>query len=325
MNPFDCDKRYEETMQTTPQSLNEQLTLRSQGFALDRDPQSFGELRRSADLAGDSAALRQRLAEDGYLYLPGYLDRAAVAEGRAEILRRLKILGALHPTAPMLDGVAHSEYRSTIQPALTRDNPPLDRVLYTGKLLALYEGLLGGPIRHFDYTWLRALAPGLGTTPHCDIVYMGRGTPRLFTAWVPFGDITLDVGGLMVLEGSHRQQARLKRYLTRDVDEYCSNQPRGAEVAAGQRLWEFDGALSKNPVSLRQKLGGRWLTSSKFSLGDVVTFGMATVHGSLDNQSDRIRLSTDSRYQLATEPADERWIGPNPIGHSRAGKRGRVC
>jgi len=109
------------------------------------------------------------------------------------------------------------------------------------------------------------------------------------------------------------------------VDEYCNNQPRGAEVAAGRRLWEFDGALSQNPVSLRKKLGGRWLTAPRFCMGDLVTFGMTTVHGSLDNQSDRIRISTDSRYQLASEPADERWIGPNPVGHGQAGKRGRIC
>jgi ectoine hydroxylase-related dioxygenase (phytanoyl-CoA dioxygenase family) len=180
-------------------------------------------------------------------------------------------------------------------------------------------------VRHFDFTWLRAVAPGSGTTPHCDIVYMGRGTKQLFTAWVPFGDITLDIGGLMVLESSHRQQDRLRRYLERDVDEYCENLPRGQEVADGKRGWEFDGTLAKDPRSLRQKLGGRWLTAPEFRMGDVVVFGMFLVHASLDNQSDRIRLSTDSRYQLASEPADERWVGPNPVGHSRAGKRGRVC
>jgi len=52
---------------------------------------------------------------------------------------------------------------------------------------------------------------------------------------------------------------------------------------------------------------------------------MATVHASLDNQSTRLRLSSDSRYQLASEPADERWIGPNPIAHGPAGKKGKAC
>ena len=44
---------------------------------------------------------------------------------------------------------------------------------------------------------------------------------------------------------------------------------------------------------------------------------MDTVHAALDNLSEvnRCRLSSDSRYQLASEPADERWNGHNPIAH----------
>jgi hypothetical protein len=60
-------------------------------------------------------------------------------------------------------------------------------------------------------------------------------------------------------------------------------------------------------------------------MGDLLTFRMDTVHASTDNRTHRIRLSTDTRYQRASEPADERWIGENPIGHSQAGKRGRIC
>src|SRR5258708_412349 len=70
-------------------------------------------------------------------------------------------------------------------------------------------------------------------------------------------------------------------------------------------LW--DGKLGKDPVNLRKKLGGRWLTA-EFEAGDMVTFCMTLVHGSLDNQTDQIRLSSDSRYQLATEAVDDRWI-----------------
>jgi hypothetical protein len=77
-------------------------------------------------------------------------------------------------------------------------------------------------------------------------------------------------------------------------------------------------------VRLRETLGGRWLTA-EFRMGDLLTFPMYTVHASLDNQTDRIRLSTDSRYQSAAEPADPRWIGEQPIAHGVAGRRGRIC
>jgi hypothetical protein len=44
---------------------------------------------------------------------------------------------------------------------------------------------------------------------------------------------------------------------------------------------------------------------------------MFTLHCSLDNTSPqgRIRLSIDTRYQLKSEPADERWTGEEPFGH----------
>ena len=127
----------------------------------------------------------------------------------------------------------------------------------------------------------------------------------------------------MVLEQSHRKSARLRNYLSRDVDSYCANRP-GFESAKNADSLLWDGKLAKDPVSLREKLGGRWLTAP-FRAGDMITFSMTLVHASLDNQTDQIRLSSDSRYQLASEAADDRWVGPNPPGHSRAGKRGRIC
>ena len=73
-----------------------------------------------------------------------------------------------------------------------------------------------------------------------------------------------------------------------------------------------------------KKLGGRWLTTD-YQLGDVLVFSMYTMHASLDNQTNQFRLSSDTRYQLASEPVDERWIGETPIGHGVASKRGMIC
>ncbi len=123
---------------------------------------------------------------------------------------------------------------------------------------------------------------------------MGRGTHRLYTAWVPLDDIPLDMGGLLLLEGSHRKSAELHAYLSRDVDTYCENHDDAAKFVAGRKWW--DGTLSKNPLALQQSLGGRWLTAEEFKLGDTLFFNMTLVHGSLDNTTDRVRLSTDTRY-----------------------------
>ncbi len=88
------------------------------------------------------------------------------------------------------------------------------------------------------------------------------------------------------------------------------------------RRW--DGSLSDDPVELRERLGGRWLTT-EFQAGDLLTFSTYTIHASLDNRSNRIRLSSDLRYQRASDPVDKRWIGDSPIGHGSAALAGRTC
>jgi ectoine hydroxylase-related dioxygenase (phytanoyl-CoA dioxygenase family) len=189
-------------------------------------------------------------------------------------------------------------------------------------MMKIFTDLLGGEVRHFDYAWFRSVAPGLGTSPHCDSVYMNRGTQKLFTAWTPIGDCTLEMGGLMILEGSSRNQRLRETYCATDVDSFCVNR----DGRAGKDAWQkgTSGALSRNPVQVQHSLGGRWLTN-EYHAGDLLIFSIFTVHASLDNHSRTIRLSCDSRYQLASEAVDERWIGEKPIAHGEAGKRGRIC
>jgi len=144
---------------------------------------------------------------------------------------------------------------------------------------------------------------------------------------------------LMVLEGSH-QNAELKAgYGQTDVDMFCANESPEAEglVATarregreltgeerGQIRWNSSGAYAHDAIAVREELAGRWLTA-EYELGDLLIFCMYLLHASSDNQTDRIRLSSDSRYQLASEPVDERWIGDDPPAHGIRAKRGMVC
>ncbi len=301
------------------------LQLRSCGHELNMAPECFGALRDSSDALHDEAALRERMQNDGYLYLPNYLNRDEVLQARGVITKRLAQAGCLDETFDIDEAVAVCGKGSNFAPDLALDNEPLHRVLYAGRMMAFYERLLGEDVRHFDFTWLRAIAPGMGTSPHCDMVYMGRGTQELYTSWTPLGDTSFAMGGLMILEGSHRHQKLRDNYCRKDVDAFCSNRRAAdhAKMGGGGNIRE-GGWLSNNPVKLQQNLGGRWL-STEFRAGDLLAFSTFIVHASLDNQSKVIRLSSDSRYQRASEPADERWIGPNPVGHGPQGKRGMIC
>ncbi len=299
-----------------------------QGSLLDTSPEAFGPLRASGDALSDMKELRWRFEQDGYLYLPGLLDRSQVLEARLEMLRKLEAAGCLDPDHPLEDGVAHAEFENAFMLELTKDNPPLLSVLYDGPMMDLYRQFLGGEVRHFDYTWCRSKPPGetTATPPHYDIVFMGRGTQRLYTSWTPLGDMPIEMGGLMILENSHRFEEIKADYGSLDVDAYCTNYPDAAEIESGEKLWQNanGGAYSLDAVATQAELGSRWLTT-EYAMGDLLMFSMYTMHASMDNQTNRIRLSTDTRYQLASEPVDERWIGDNPIAHGLESKRGMIC
>lgn len=295
------------------------------GVELPPSPHHFGFLRDTTPGANDVTALRARMENDGYVFLRNFWPRREVQAVRDSLTAQLDRLGFLPAGFPRDEArcLPDRAVGRAMGNPLDQHDPALRELLFGERMMRFFDDFLGGRARHLDFIWFRTKGRGHGSPVHCDLVYMGRGTHQLYTAWVPLGDIPLEMGGLLLLEGSHRKSAELQAYLSRDVDTYCENHADAAEFAAGRKWW--DGTLSKNPLALQRSLGGRWLTAEEFRLGDVLFFPMTLVHGSLDNNTDRIRLSTDTRYQLASEPVDERWIGDQPPGHASAMKRGRVC
>jgi hypothetical protein len=296
------------------------------GIELDTSPENFGFLSDSTEWLGNPEALRARMEQDGYLFLPGFLDREEVKGARHAICQTLLAEGLLEDNSPPDAALAKAGIDPYFRPDIA--NGPesgklIRNVIYGGRMMAFFDCFLGGKSTHYDYTWMRSVAPGKGTYPHCDVVYMGRGTKNLYTAWVPFGDVSLEVGGLILIEGSHHNERLRNTYCTLDVDTACQNRSNESELnAAG---YPGFGALSFDLRSTREAVGGRLLTAKEFRMGDVLIFSIFTVHGSLDNQSKEIRLSTDSRYQLASEPLDERWVGEAPPAHGGNSIKGMIC
>src|SRR5688500_10250922 len=144
--------------------------LVSRGQELELTPEAFGELRRSDDLVRPASAvkdaerhvatLRERLAEDGYLFLPGYLDREEVKGVRRELCTQLAAQGLIEAGSaahPLEDAIVIPDTQFTTRPAeLARTNVALQRLLYgyEGRLMSLHRALLGGEVKHYDFTWL---------------------------------------------------------------------------------------------------------------------------------------------------------------------------
>ncbi len=299
------------------------------GVELSSIPGALRPLRSSIDLIEDGDALRSRMEQDGYLFLPGLLNTDRVLEARAAMVEALDAEGMLDPGYPKMDAVAKPGIDLAFRGDLATGNPAVERLLYEGDLMQFWATFFGREVLHFDYTWLRAKAPAETTVtpPHCDTVFMNRGTDQLYTAWTPLGSVGYAEGGLMVLEKSHGNEEVLGEYWKMDVDEYCTNGPEAGAIESGEINWQTDrsnGMFDEDAVAVREKVGGTWLTT-EYQPGDTLVFGMHTLHAAADNQTQKIRLSTDSRYQPAGEPVDERWVGANPIGHGPNAKKGMIC
>jgi|SRR5581483_11086862 len=290
------------------------MQLTSHGYIFNTDSTAFGELTDSAPLTHDFPALRERMAEDGYLLLRDYLDRDQVLAARAELCHKLDSVGLISHRYPITDAIfsGTTEQLSRIdRNAFAKDlrtGAALRAVCVGDRVIGFFEQFLGGKILPYSYIWVRNVRVGAATGVHFDWVYMGRGTRNLYTTWIPMGDVSLMDGPLAILEGSHRIPELQPTYGQLDVDRDGVWKKPDHQYASG---W-----LTKDVRDVQARFGRRWLTT-EFRAGDMVCFGMFTLHCSIDNCSpeNRIRLSTDSRYQLASEPADERWIGEEPFGH----------
>ena len=259
----------------------------------------FGETifcpRAANDIQEDTEALQARIEEDGYLLIRGFYDIETVLAARIDILEQLSEQGRLAVDTPLEQGVIGQESASAVlrNDVVVKMSNYL-RVVNSERILTFFERFLGGPVLTLDHKWPRAVSRGVSTGAHYDIVFMGAGTNELYTVWTPLDDISLEMGPLAFCPGSNRLDILRSTYGTADAHNDLT-----------------DGHLSRDPHELIDRLGVRW-ASTPFRAGDVMIFGMYFLHGSLDNVSDRFRISTDNRYQLASEPVDERHMGPHP-------------
>ena len=235
----------------------------------------------------------------------GALNPDEVLAAREEVFGRLASVGEV--LEPAIDGVASgTSRRRELHEDLGAfwksvcESPALRRVTHSGPMLELMQTLLGGPVRPFDFLWLRPMPPRQASAFHFDHVYMNRGTERLFTVWTPLGDVPMCDGPILLMEGSHRWDDLIAQYQGFDVDRDTSR----------------PGHVTTEPVTFAKSRNSRLITTD-FRAGDVLIMSMFILHGSLDNHSpqNRFRLSADTRYQRSDEPADERWVGANPVAH----------
>ena len=184
------------------------------------------------------------------------------------------------------------------------EGPAFRAVSHGAAVAGIMQAVAGGPVRGQDYVFLRVGVPGRATGLHFDYPFFTRMHDQVWTVWLPLGDVPVAQGPLVVVEGSHR--------FTDLID-----QVRGFDVVQDTTR---KADLGADAISFARSRGARLLTAD-FRAGDLILFGMYLVHGSLDHHDDsgRVRVSCDVRWQGAEMPLDPRYFGANPGGTTGAG------
>lgn len=229
-------------------------------------------------LMGDAAGLRAKMAEDGYLFLPGLLPRQSVEPLYQEILALCREAGWVTAEgtaagAPRLEG---SDEWWEVYDALQK-RQSFHALAHDPALIATIEALTGEPVLVHPRNIARITFPDAAffTTPAHQDYPLIQGTPDFYTAWTPLCACPEERGGLAILDKSHRSGVL------------------PVEAATGP------GGLTVRAEGLPDCT---WRGQS-MGAGDVLIFHSHTVHAGRPNRSARdLRMSADYRYQGVSQP-----------------------
>jgi hypothetical protein len=239
------------------------------------------ELTDSYDDVHDAGVLRDRLANDGYLFFRGLLPTDVVGGVHAQLARILYDSDWLDRDADPLQlvasGRAVEEGSAGFFGAYTaiQSTEAFHRLAVRPELLSLTSLLLGEQSFAHPAHICRIAPPSPGANPtpiHQDYRFI-QGSVDTLTTWLPLSAAPPEIGGLRVLAGSPRLGVL----------------PVKASDGPGMMRAEAD---ENHP---------EWRTTS-YQPGDVLLFGSLTVHGAMPNRTKRLRLSADFRYQALSAP-----------------------
>jgi ectoine hydroxylase-related dioxygenase (phytanoyl-CoA dioxygenase family) len=151
------------------------------------------------DLPADAP---DRLAEDGFVRLPGVLSADTVRHFEPTITGEVLRLNTMQ--LPMEERDTYN--RAFLQVTnLWRHNDLVSRLVHSRRLAQVAARLLGvdGVRLYHDQALYKE--PGGGITPwHADQYYWPFASDRTLTIWIPLQDTPLELGALEFARGSHR-------------------------------------------------------------------------------------------------------------------------
>lgn len=246
----------------------------------------------STSLLDNDEALRIRFHLNGYLFLKGIVDQDTLLSLRRQIVSILAKSKWLHKDANPMDAIpgtaayveGEEQYLQVYDEIQKLE--AFHALPHQLPVLNIFQKLLGNTAFPHPLSIARIVFPDNDewSTPLHQDYPNNQGTEDLYACWIPLADCPQENGSLSVLEGSHKFGVL----------------PLEFALGAGHRR-----AVLDTPLKNLEWVGG------DFELGDLIIFHSLTVHRSLHNSSDRIRLSVDYRFQREQEPLTEPCLKPH--------------
>jgi ectoine hydroxylase-related dioxygenase (phytanoyl-CoA dioxygenase family) len=284
--------------------------LSSNGYTLSSSPNRLGALVPTP-ATSSIEKLREQFRAQGYLWLKNFFTRAEILAVRSRYFASLREAGLIVANSDPADGLysGHKDNSGTARKLIMEfvRTAAYESFCFHPKLWQFYEAFLGGAVYLHKRKIVRHVVPGelnTSTGAHYDLTYLRGGTDTVCTSWIPLGDIPVQMGGLIYLEGSDRRGRALEAELT----EQGKDLSLAERISAYNKNMTASGWISKDLPALADKFDTRWLWAN-YEAADMVVHSAYMIHASTDNVTDtgRIRLSTDIRYQRIRDEIDARW------------------
>ena len=256
------------------------------------DMKQIHSLENATDLLANPGELRQRAKEDGCLFFRGLFESARVLEVRRQVLEVCRDHGWLAEGSDLMDGIANPGIRvgESGIPSWQAFYDDVQRIrdfhalALDPAMIGMLEVLFGEQVLAHSRNICRLVFPDMNThstPPHQDNYFIG-GSDETWTAWLPLGDCPEELGGLAVNRGSHRRGM---------LETFEGVGPGGRQVAVED--------------------ASSWV-GGDYACGDLIILHSLTIHQGRDNVTpDRLRISSDYRYQPRSHPVRDDSLQPH--------------
>ncbi len=285
------------------------MELTSNGYPISTTPDQLGRLTPSSPTASLDE-LREQLKAQGYIWLRGFFPRADVIAVRRRFFERMYPTGIIATETDPAEGIFSGKRDQTGQTTkLLMEfvrTAAYESFCFQPRLWQFYEQLLGGDVYLHKRKIVRQTYPydTRTTDAHYDLIYLRGGTDTVLSSWIPLGDIPLEMGGLTYLEGSDA----FGRQLEADFAARNATLSPEERLSAYNKNMTATGGIGKDLSALVNRYHTRWLVAD-YAAGDMVVHTSYIIHAATQNNSgeNRLRLSTDIRYQRIRDEIDARW------------------